>query len=157
MAKKRKQAYKQTPWRRQLRSVGMSLMPIIALAVVVSIYLIISAEAASAGLEIMDMHYEEEEIVRIIANHRTELAWKTSYSEMKERAEEDGFEPAAEDAIHFMVIPGYQGQNTALLAVMPESENTLGPIVNEYYQQSLWDWIYGTFLTTSTETIGEIQ
>ena len=154
MTKKRKQAYKQAPWRRQLRSVGMSLMPVIALAVVISIYLIISAEAAAAGLEIMDMHYEEEDILRVIANHRTELAWKTSYTTMKERAEEAGYETAPEEAIHFMTIPGYQGQNTALLAVMPDSENTLGPIVNEYYQQSLWDWIYSTFLTTSPVSEG---
>jgi hypothetical protein len=157
MAKKRKQAYKQAPWRRQLRSVGMSLMPIIALAVVISIYLIISAEAAAAGLEIMDMHYEEEEILRVIANHRTKLAWKTSYSEMKERAEEAGYAAAPEEAIHFMVIPGYQGQNTALLAVMPESKNTLGSIVNEYYQESLWDWVYSTFLSTPAESGGEGQ
>ncbi len=150
MAKKRKQAYKQAPWRRQLRSVGMSLLPVIALAVVVSIYLIISAEAAAAGLEIMEMHYEEEEILRIIANHRTELAWKTSYTTMKEHAEEAGYEVAPEEAVHFMAIPGYQGQNTALLAVMPDDKNKLGPILNEYYQQSLWDWVYTTFLTTSS-------
>jgi hypothetical protein len=155
MTKKRKQAYKQAPWRRQLRSVGMSLMPVIALAVVVSIYLIISAEAAEAGLEIMDMHYEEEEILRTIANHRTELAWKTSYTTMKERAAEAGYEPASEENVHFMTIPGYQGQNTALLAVMPGNENTLGPILNEFYQQSLWDWLYSTFLTTNSTSEGQ--
>lgn len=155
MARKSKQAYKQAPWRRQLRSVGMFLMPVIAIVVVVSIYLIISGEAAAAGLEVMEMHYDEEEILRIIANHRTELAWKTSYTEMKERAEEEGYEAAPTESIHFMDIPGYQGQNTALLAVPPDTENKLGPLVNEYYQQSLWEWFYSTFLTTSTSDDGE--
>ncbi len=152
MARKTKQAYKQAPWRRQLQSVGISLMPVIAIVAVLSIYLIISAQAASAGLEIMDMHYEEEEILRIIANQRTELAWKTSYTEMQKRAEKTGYEVAAAENVHFMVIPGYQGQNPVLLAPPPGSENTLGPVLNEYYQQSLWDWFYSTFLTTSPES-----
>ncbi len=150
MARKTKSAYKQAPWRRQLQSVGVSLTPLIAIVAVLSIYLIISAQAASAGLEIMDMHYDEEEILRIIANHRTELAWKTSYTEMQKRAEKSGYEVAPAENVHFMVIPGYQGQNPVLLAPPPGSDNTLGPIVNEYYQQSLWDWFYNTFLTTST-------
>jgi hypothetical protein len=149
MAKKSKQAYKQAPWRRQIQTVGMSLLPVIALVVVVSIYLIISAQSASAGLEIMDMHYEEEEVLRIIANQRTELAWKTSYTEMVKRAEEIGYESAPSESVHFMAIPGYTGQNPVLLAPPPGSENTLGPLVNEYYQQSLWDWIYNTFLTSA--------
>jgi hypothetical protein len=152
-----KQAYKQAPWRRQLRSVGMSLVPVIALVVVISIYLIISAESASAGLEIMDMHYEEEEILRVIANHRTELAWKTSYSEMTRRAEKIGYGPAPSESIHFMTIPGHQGQNTVVLASLPESKNTPGPLLNEYYQESLWEWIYGTFLTTPQYTIEACQ
>lgn len=157
MAKKTKQAYKQAPWRRQLRSIGMSLMPVIAIVVVVSIYLIISGEAAAAGLEIMEMHYDEEEILRIIANHRTELAWNTSYSEMQKRTEKAGFETAPAEAIHFMTVEGYQGQNTALLAVPLDSENTLGPLVNEYYQESLWEWFYSTFLTTSKSDNGGTQ
>jgi hypothetical protein len=157
MAKKTKQAYKQAPWRRQLRSIGMSLMPVIAIVVVVSIYLIISGEAAAAGLEIMEMHYDEEEILRIIANHRTELAWKTSYTEMQKRAEKAGFEAAPPEAIHYMAIEGYQGQDTALLAVPPDTDNTLGPIVNEYYQESLWDWFYSTFLTTPAASSGGTQ
>ena len=117
--------------------------------------LIISAQAASAGLQIMDMHYEEEEILRVIANERTELAWNSSYAQMQKRAEKAGFETASSDSVHYMVIPGYQGQNPVLIAPPPGSENTLGPIVNEYYQQSLWDWFYGTFLTTNSINSGE--
>jgi hypothetical protein len=150
MAKKSKQAYKQAPWRRQIQSVGMSLLPVIALVVVISIYLIISAQSASAGLEIMDMHYEEEEILRIIANQRTELAWKTSYTQMVKRAEKSGYETAPSESVHFMAIPGYTGQSPVLLAPPPGSENTLGPLVNEYYQESLWDWVYNTFLTSAS-------
>lgn len=147
MAKKSKSAYQQAPWRRQLQSVGMSLMPIIAIVVVVAIYLVISAEAAAAGIETMYLHYDEEEVLRIIANLRTQLAWKTSYKEMQKRAEKAGYQPAPLEAVHYLQIPGYQAQTPVLLAPPPGSSNQLGPLVNEYYQQSLWDWFLSTFLT----------
>lgn len=144
MARKQKSAYRQAPWRRQLQMIGLSLMPIVAVAVMVSSYLAIGAQAAAAGLQIMDMHYEEEEILRIIANHRTRLAWMTSYSEMQKRAEKMGFEKVPPDDLHYMVIPGYQGSDAVLLADPPGSENVHLPIINEYYQQSLWEWLLET-------------
>ena len=155
MAKKSKQAYRQAPWRKQLQSAGISLMPVIALAVLMAIYLIVSAESAAAGLEIMDMHYEEEEILRIIANQRTDLAWRTSYKEMQKRAEKTGFQPASMETIHYVKIPGYLGQNSIMLALPPNDGNDLGPIVNEYYQQSLWEWFSSTFLTNTAS--GEVN
>jgi hypothetical protein len=157
MARKTSQAYKQAPWRRQLQTVSVSLLPVIAIAVVVSIYLIVSAQSASAGLEIMDMHYEEEEILRSIANLRTDLAWKTSYTEMKKRAENLGYQVAPTESVHFMTIPGYQGQSAVLIAPPPGNENTLSPIINDYYQQSLADWFLKTFLTASQSSSGGAQ
>ena len=141
MARKQKSAYQQAPWRRQLQMIGLSLMPIVAVAVMVSSYLAIGAQAAAAGLQIMDMHYEEEEILRIIANQRTRLAWMTSYSEMQKRSEKMGFEKIPPDDLHYTVIPGYQGSDAVLLADPPGSENVHLPIINEYYQQSLWEWL----------------
>jgi hypothetical protein len=141
MAKKTKQAYKQAPWRRQLQSAGFSLVLVIAILAVLSIYLIISAQAASAGLEIMDMHYEEEEIMRIIANERTELAWKTSYTEMQKRAEKAGYQvpPAANG--HFMTIPVTRVR--ILTSGSPPAARHARAVFQRIYQQSCV-LVYGT-------------
>ena len=152
MTKKTKQAYRQAPWRRQFRSLGFSLLPVIALVVVAALYLIISAQSAEAGLQIMDMHYEEQEILRQIANQRTELAFITSYKEMMSRSQKLGFEPVPNEAIHYMTIPGYQGLDAILLAPPPGLDSGGAPLVNEFYQESLWEWFVGTFLT-GTKTI----
>jgi len=151
MTKKIRQAYRQTPWRRQLRSLGFSMLPVIALLVITALHLVISAQAAEAGLQIMEMHYEEEEILRQIANQRTQLAWITSYGEMTKRAKKLGFEPVQTDFIHFMIIPGYMGREAVLLAPPPNQENRSTPLVNESYQKSLWDWFVETFLTSKKE------
>jgi len=154
MARKSKQAYKQAPWRRQIQSIGLSLLPVVAIAVIISLYLIISAQAATAGLRIMNLHYEEEEILRTIANQRTQLAWITSYSQMQNRAEKMGYEAAPESNVHYMTIAGYQGQNSALIAPLPGIENESALLVNELYNQSLSNWVLDTFFIASSNSIG---
>lgn len=153
MTKKNKQAYQQTPWRRQIRSLGMSLLPVIAVVVVAALHLIVSAQAAEAGLQIMDMHYQEEEILRLIANQRAKLGWMTSYREMLGRAKKLGYETAIGESIHYMIIPGYQGQDAVLIAPPPGMENRGVPLINEFYQESLWDWFIDTFLTGSNTSL----
>lgn len=155
MARKSKQAYKQAPWRRQIQSIGLSLLPVVAIAIFISLYLIISAQAAAAGLHIMNLHYDEEEILRTIANQRTQLAWITSYSQMQQRAEVLGYEDAPESDVYFLTIPGYQGQNAVLIAPPPGFENESASFVNELYNQSLSNWFLNTFFMASSSNTGE--
>ena len=155
MARKNKQAYKQAPWRRQIQSIGLSLLPVVAIAVFISLYLIISAQAAAAGLQIMNLHYEEEEILRTIANQRTQLAWIASYSQMQKRAEKMGYETAPESNVHYITIAGYQGQNAVLIAPPPGLENDSALLVNDLYNQSLSNWFLNTFFIASSSGIGE--
>jgi hypothetical protein len=149
MTKKFKQAYQQAPWRRQFRSFGLSVLPVIALGIGIALYLVVSAQSAAAGLQIMQMHYDEEEILRQIAIERTELGWITSYKEMQQRISKMGYSLPPAESVHFMTIPGYQGQGAALIAPPPGSEVKGAPLVNEFYQQSLWDWFLNTFLVDS--------
>ena len=153
MARKSKQAYKQAPWRRQIQSIGLSLLPVVAIAVIISLYLIISAQAATAGLQIMNLHYEEEEILRTIANQRIQLAWITSYSQMQKRAKKMGYEATQESNLHYITIVGYQGQNAVLMAPPPGIENESALLVNEWYNQSLSNWFLNTFFIASSNDI----
>jgi len=154
MAKKRKQAYKQAPWRRQLRSLGLSFIPVIAIAVVASLHLVISARSATAGLQIMEMHYDEEEILRQIANQRTELGWITSYREMQKRAKKLGYAVIPPEELYYIQIPGYKGKSGALIAPPPGIDSGHTPLLNDFYQVSLFDWFSDTFLMTGSPSSG---
>ena len=153
MTRKSKQAYKQAPWRRQIQSIGLSLLPVVAIAVIIALYLILSGQAAAAGLQIMNLHYEEEEILRTIANQRTQLAWITSYSQMQKRAEIMGYEEVPESNMHYITIAGYQGQNAVLIAPPPGIESESALLVNEWYNQSLSNWFLNTFFIASSNDI----
>ena len=149
MAKKLKQAYKKAPWRRQMQAIGLSLIPVVLFVAGLSIYLIISAQAAAAGLEIMDLHFEEEEILREIANQRSDLAYITSYTQMQKKAQKIGFISPTEDELHHMVINGYEGQKPILIAPPPGEDYSSMDILNTAYQQSLGTWIFDTFFSPS--------
>lgn len=149
MAIKNKQAYKQAPWRRQIRMIGLSLIPVVLIAFGIAIYLIISAQAAAAGLEIMDLHFEEEEILRDIANQRSDLAYLTSYARMQKRAKKLGYDSPSEDSLRHMTINGYQGQSPVLIAPPPGDGQSFSGAVNSAYQQSLSNWVFNTFFSSN--------
>lgn len=133
-----------------MQAVGLSLIPVVLIASGISIYLIISAQAAAAGLEIMDLHFEEEEILREIANQRSNFAYLTSYAQMQKKAGKMGFESPPQENLHHMTINGYQGQNPVLIAPPPGDNRSASSAVNSAYQQSLSTWIFSTFFSPAT-------
>lgn len=151
-----KQAYRQAPWRLQLRSIGFYLLPIIAIALTTIIYLNISAQAATAGLHVRDMRIEEETLQRSIANQRTRLAWLTSYPYMYQRAQSLGYNQLNPGDATYIVIPGYSGRQMILMAPPPGSELSKA-LSDMRYQQSLLDWIMDTFLRPSQTTTGGLS
>lgn len=136
-----KQAYKQAPWRIQLRSIGLYLVPVIAIALVTVIYLNISAQAATAGLKIQELRIEEESVSRSIANQRTQYAWLTSFTTMKARAEKLGYVLMDPHAAIYLTIPAYPGRETILMAPLPSPDVSLSTLADPRFQQSLWDVI----------------
>lgn len=66
--------------------------------------------------------------------------------EMQQRAKKAGYDSPPAESVHFMTIPGYQGQGAVLIAPPPGLETKGAPLINEFYQQSLWDWFLNTFL-----------
>lgn len=152
-----KQAYKQAPWRAQLRSIGFYLLPVIAIAMVTIIYLNISAQAATAGLKIRNLREEEEIIQRSIANQRTQFAWLTSLATIQKRAESLGYVLLDPNAATYMIIPGYQGRETILMAPLPGETAIVPAAADPRFQQSLWDWFYSTFISSGVEYQGGVR
>ena len=149
MAKKFVQAYRQAPWRTQLHSLGLYLMPLITIVVIGALHLIIGAQAAEAGLKVQSLRVREEKLQRVIADENTQLAWITSYHEMAKRAEKLGYLRINPSSVTYTIIPAYKGRETALTAPLPSSNQTHAPIINTKYHQSLWEWFIKSFLPNS--------
>jgi len=154
MAKKLIQAYRQAPWRKQLQSLGLYILPLIGIVITAAIHLMVGAQSAEAGLTIYSLRTKQEELQRIIANQRTQLAWLTSFQRMAAEAEKLGFVLIEEEQMHYVVLPAYSGRQTELLTPPPGAQDANTTIINAAYRKSLWDWALNTIFTAK-QTVEE--
>lgn len=144
------QAYQQAPWRLQTQRIGVFLAGLVGVVLIAGVYLFISAQAATAGLEIQSLERERETLDRTIADRRATLAEIDSASSMSQRAAAMGFvQPDMNSAI-YMVIPGYEGRQSVMIAPPPSSETLPTPIIKQSYRQSLWEWFFQGILPGNT-------
>ncbi len=147
-------AYQQAPWRIQLQRIGLFMLVLVLVALAAGLYLYISAKTVEAGVQIQDLEWEREKTLRRISNLSSDLAFITSASQMEGRAHALGFEPVNEDNVTYMVIPGYAGRQTAIMAPPPSPVKITQPLIKPSYKQSLWEWLFQGIITVTENTRG---
>lgn len=142
MPNKIKQAFKQAPWRTQIRSVGLILLVLAVVVVVAGLYLSVSAQAAQAGMEIQSMEVDKDKLKQQIADLSTFLAWMDSATLMEERAKALGFERITAAQAVYVPVPGYTGRTPLSVAQFVGTSRTSEDLLKPVYTQSLWDWMF---------------
>jgi cell division protein FtsL len=133
-------AYPQAPWRVQRQWVSIFLLIVLGFAMIATLYLMVTSQAAIVGREIQDLRLSIIDTENNNAELHTELARLTSSSEVDKRARELGFRPVKEDEVEYLYIPGYRAPQAATLAAAPELQPS-APGVPPEYSQSLLDWL----------------
>lgn len=136
------QAFKQAPWRSQIQFVGLFLLGLVVVILVAGIYLSISGQAAQAGLETYNLNYKQDSLERSIADSKAQLALISSSSIMEQRAQAMGFSEADPNNVVYVMVPGYTGKQTAILAPPPGIVNQQSTVIKTEYRESLWDWLF---------------
>ncbi len=137
------QAYRQAPWRNQLKWIATFLLGVIVIALVAGLYLSISAQAVAMGLEIHEKNQEKVVIEQDIADLRTKLGDLTAGPAMLERAKALGFEPVNPGDITYILVPGYTGRQTASLAPRTApTENIMEKATNPEYTRSMSEILF---------------
>ena len=143
------QAYSQAPWRKQVKYIVLSLLLVVFIALLASVYLSVTARAATIGREILFMQSDIDEIELEIADLSNQVAVLTSASEMERRARELGFEPVGLDQPFYLAVPGYTPRQMARMAPPPEPATLVVAGLPEGYDESLLDWLRQRILTAS--------
>jgi len=145
MKKEISQAHKLVPWRGQMQWLGVVSLALVSISLLAWVYLSVSSKAGIAGRDIQQYQYEIAVTEKSIAQLQTDLARITSSTEMSKRAKKLGFKEINSYRYTYMVIPGYGGKPSALLA--PESLQSIPEsVINPEFTQSLWDWMYDSFI-----------
>ena len=133
-------AYRQAPWRIQRQWMGTFLLVVLGVAMVSSLYLDVTAQAAISGREIQSLATDIIVAQQTNADLQTRLAELTSHDAMQKRAEDLGYQPVDPAALQYVVVPGYAAPRPRILAVAPALRPSAASIPPEY-TQSLIEWL----------------
>lgn len=139
-------AYRIAPWRIQRQWIVYFLLAVVSLAMVASIYLDVTAQAAIAGREIQELTYQMSVTQQTSADLQTQLAALTSASVMEQRATDLGYHPVEAEQMEYLVVPGYVPTQPDILASLPQP-GLSAPSIPPEYTQSLLDWFDQTIQT----------
>ncbi len=133
-------AYRQAPWRIQRQWLGGFLLGVLAIAMVSSLYLDITAQAGIAGREIQGLTSDIISIQQTNADLETKVAVLTSTSAMETKAKELGYQPVDPTKVQYIVVPGYVAPQPEILAVAPVLQPS-APTIAPEYTESLIEWL----------------
>ena len=142
-------AYKIAPWRVQRQWIGNALLAVVALAMVSTLYLDVTSQAAIAGREIQDLTASIIVSQQLSGDLQTHLASLTSASVMQQRALELGFRPMESEEAEYLVVPGYVILEPDILSSAPLPQLSALTFPPEY-NQSLLDWMDNKITSSSS-------
>ena len=133
-------AYSQAPWRIQRQWVSIFLLVVLGFAMIATLYLMVTSQAAIVGREIQDLRSKIIDTEHTNADLQTELARLTSMDVVEKRAYALGFRPVEPEEVEYLYVPGYLAPKGAMLAAAPELQPS-APDIPPEYTQSLLDWL----------------
>jgi cell division protein FtsL len=141
------QAYSQTPWRKQVMVIVLSLLFVVFATLVAGVYLSVTARAATMGREILLMQSDIDQLELVNADLTTQLAYITSASELAKRADILGFVPVEKDQALFVMVPGYIRRGQVNLAPPPGPVTPVAASMPAGYSESLVNWFMERILS----------
>ena len=141
-------AYKIAPWRVQRQWIGNALLVVVALAMIATLYLDVTSQAAIAGREIQDLTASISTSQQASADLQTQLASLTSVQVMEQRALEIGFRQMKTQEAEYLVVPGYSVLEPKILSSAPVLQLSKLTIPPEY-NESLLVWLDKKIATSS--------
>ena len=133
-------AYRQAPWRLQRQWLGGFLLVVLGIAMVASLYLDVTAQAAISGREVQNLTSDIITIQHSNADVETKLAEINSTSAMEERAKRLGYQPVDPTQVQYIVVPGYVPPQPTILGAAPALKPS-APSIPPEYTESLIEWL----------------
>jgi hypothetical protein len=133
-------AYKIAPWRIQRQWIGNVLLAVVALAMIATLYLDVTSQAAIAGREIQDLTASISASQQVSADLQTQFASLTSVRVMEQRALDLGFRHMEAGEAEYLAVPGYSVLKPDILSSVPVLQLSTLTIPPEY-NESLLDWV----------------
>jgi hypothetical protein len=144
----------QAAWRLQRQWIAALLLAALGLAIVASLYLDITSQAAIAGRQIQEMTADLATVRQKNADLQTQLAQATSMEAMETRAAALGYQPVDASTLQYVLVPGFEPPIPDILLAgqaLKPSASGLPP----QYSESLISWLSRHFGAMNAGGLGE--
>jgi hypothetical protein len=135
------QAYSNSPRRQKLQIIGSIIMAIVIAAVMLILYLVVSARVVSMGRQLQQAKDEIDQLVYLSVNYRNQIAELSRFEIMEEKAKDMGFRAPYPGEVFYVPVAGIEQQ----IQAVADSPSVARPtVINVYlieYHESLIDWI----------------
>ena len=130
------------------------ILVLVLIAMVASIYLNISAQAAAVGRDIQSMQYRIDVLDEEIEDLQSEVASLLSAEQMSERVEDANLVPLEGDQLVFITIPGYVERQPVVMAPYSNRAVVGARQLPPEYTESLFDWLIRQTQRLSYKDVG---
>jgi hypothetical protein len=133
-------ASRQAPWRAQRQWIGGLLLAALGLAMVASLYLDITSQAAIAGRQIQEVSNDIITVQQTNSDLQAHLAELTSADAMEQRAAQLGYQPVDSAKLEYVLVPGFQVPAPDILVAAQTLRPSAASMPPEY-SESLIAWL----------------
>ncbi len=141
MAESLIQAYSNSPRRQKLQIIGGIFMAIVTTAVMLILYLVVSARAVSMGRQLQQAKDEIDQLVYQSVNYRNQIAKLSRFELMEEKAKELGFRAPYPGEVFYVPVPGYKEGPDTSVEIQQDTQPAMINVNLLEYHQSLIDWV----------------
>jgi len=135
------QAYSNSPRRQKLQIIGSIFMAIVIAAVMLILYLVVSARVVSMGRQLQQAKDEIDQLVYLSVNYRNQIAQLSRFEVMEDKAKEMGFRSPYPGEVFYVPISGYDQEIQPYVDVIGDAAPAVVNVNLIEYHDSLIDWI----------------
>ena len=135
------QAYSNSPRRQKLQIIGSIFMAIAIVAVMLILYLVMSARVVAMGRQLQQAKDDIDQLVYLSVNYRNEIAYLSRFEVMEARAEELGFRAPYPGEIFYVPVSGYDLHSQTQVESNSDTKSAVINVNLIEYHESLIDWI----------------
>jgi hypothetical protein len=131
------QAFRQAPWRLQIRATSRTALWIVGLLVLGGLYLAVNAKVARAGRELLVLERQQEVLARANAELNATYAQLTAPDQMLARAAYLGFRPVQPEEVEYIRVEGAPTTPTFIAPRPPRSDSVRLGMLSPSYTETL--------------------
>ena len=135
------QAYSNSPRRQKLQIIGSIFMAIVIAAVMLILYLVVSARVVSIGRQLQQAKDEIDQMVYLSVNYRNQIALLSRFEVMEKKAKDLGFRAPYPGEVFYVPVSGYEQFTQTHVETVGDTRPAVINVNLVEYHESLIDWI----------------